>query len=71
MILDEDMDYLGEFGGNGDAPGQFNGIHAIAVGPGGRIFALDRSGVGSTFSGPQVIRPVCSMRRHGMDSRYR
>ena len=44
MILDEDMDYLGEFGGNGDAPGQFNGIHAIAVGPGGRIFALDRSG---------------------------
>ncbi|HAT38262.1 MAG TPA: hypothetical protein DCS75_07190, partial [Gemmatimonadetes bacterium] len=44
MILDEDMEYLGEFGGHGDAPGQFNGIHAIAVGPGGRIFALDRSG---------------------------
>ena len=48
MILDEDMDYLGEFGGNGDAPGQFNGIHAIAVGPGGRIFLIAR--VGSTFS---------------------
>ena len=44
IILDEDANYLGEFGGQGDAPGQFNGIHAVAVGPGGRIFALDRSG---------------------------
>lgn len=44
MILDADARYLGEFGGQGDAPGQFNGIHAVAVGPGGRIFALDRSG---------------------------
>ena len=26
------------------APGQFNGVHAVAVGPGGRIFALDRTG---------------------------
>lgn len=44
MILDRDLNYLGEFGGNGKGPGQFNGVHAIAVGPGGRIFALDRSG---------------------------
>ena len=44
MILDKDMNYLGEFGGNGKAPGQFNGVHAIAVGPNGLIFALDRSG---------------------------
>jgi hypothetical protein len=44
MILDRDMKYLGEFGGNGKGPGQFSGVHAIAVGPGGRIFALDRSG---------------------------
>lgn len=44
MILDKDMNYLGEFGGKGTGPGQFNGIHAIGIGPEGRIFALDRSG---------------------------
>ncbi|MBZ5601458.1 MAG: hypothetical protein LAO79_04050 [Acidobacteriia bacterium] len=44
MILDRDMNYLGEFGGHGTGPGQFNGVHAVAVGPEGRIFALDRSG---------------------------
>ena len=44
MILDRDMNYLGEFGSKGAGPGQFNGVHAVAVGPGGRIFALDRSG---------------------------
>jgi hypothetical protein len=44
MILDRDMNYLGEFGGPGKGPGQFSGVHAIAVGPDGLIFALDRSG---------------------------
>jgi len=44
MILDRDLKYLGEFGGFGTGPGQFNGVHALGVGPGGRIFALDRSG---------------------------
>ena len=44
MILDKNMNYLGEFGGMGKGPGQFNGVHAIGIGPGGRIFALDRSG---------------------------
>jgi hypothetical protein len=44
MILDKDANYLGEFGGPGKAPGQFSGVHAVAVGPGGLIFALDRSG---------------------------
>lgn len=44
MILDSETNYLGEFGGFGDGPGQFNGVHAVAVGPEGRIFALDRSG---------------------------
>ncbi len=44
MILDKDMNYLGEFGGEGKGPGQFSGVHAVAVGPEGRIFALDRSG---------------------------
>lgn len=44
MILDRDMKYLGEFGGHGTGPGQFNGVHALGIGPGGRVFALDRSG---------------------------
>jgi hypothetical protein len=44
MILDRDMKYIGEFGSMGTGPGQFNGVHAVAVGPEGRIFALDRSG---------------------------
>jgi hypothetical protein len=44
MILDKDLNYLGEFGGNGKGPGQFSGVHAVAVGPEGRVFALDRSG---------------------------
>src|SRR5262245_18038110 len=44
MILDKNGNYISEFGGNGKGPGQYNGVHAIAIGPGGRIFALDRSG---------------------------
>ena len=32
MIMDEDLNYLGEFGGFGEEPGQFNGIHALGVG---------------------------------------
>lgn len=44
IILDKDLNYLSEFGGEGTGPGQFKGIHAIGIGPGGRIFALDRTG---------------------------
>ena len=44
MIMDKDLNYLGEFGGNGKGPGQFQGVHAVAVGPNDRIYALDRSG---------------------------
>lgn len=44
VILDGGMNYIAEFGGKGAGPGQFNGIHAVAVGPMGRIYALDRSG---------------------------
>jgi hypothetical protein len=44
IILDKAMNYLAEFGGNGKGPGQFSGVHAVAVGPNGLIFALDRSG---------------------------
>jgi len=44
IILDKDAQYIGEFGGFGDGPGQFDGIHALGIGPEGLIFALDRSG---------------------------
>jgi hypothetical protein len=44
MILDKNFNYIGEFGGQGKGPGQFNGVHALGVGPEGQIFALDRSG---------------------------
>mgnify|MGYP003309731788 FL=1 len=44
VILDKDAKYIGEFGGFGEGPGQFNGIHALGIGPEGLIFALDRSG---------------------------
>jgi len=44
MILDRDGKFLGQVGSFGEGPGQFNGVHAVAVGPGGRVFALDRSG---------------------------
>lgn len=44
MIIDKDFKYLGEFGGNGKGPGQFSGVHAVALGPNDRIYALDRSG---------------------------
>jgi hypothetical protein len=44
MILDKNLNYIGEFGGQGKGPGQFSGVHALGVGPENRIFALDRSG---------------------------
>src|SRR5688572_5337292 len=44
MILDADANYLGEVGGFGEAPGQFQGVHAIGIGPRGLVFALDRTG---------------------------
>ena len=44
IIMDSEGNYLSEFGEFGDGPGQFNGVHAVATGPDGRIFALDRSG---------------------------
>ena len=44
IILDADWNYISEFGGFGEGPGQFNGIHALGIGPEGLIFALDRSG---------------------------
>ena len=64
MIFDKDLNYLSEFGGKGTAPGQFNGVHAVAVGPGGRIFALDRSGgrvnVFRTTSDPKKVEVEAS-----------
>jgi hypothetical protein len=62
MIMDRDANYLGEFGGSGKGPGQFSGVHAVAVGPQGRIFALDRSGgrinVFRTTSDPKRVEFV-------------
>ena len=62
MILDKDTNYLGEFGGQGKAPGQFSGVHAVGVGPRGLIFALDRSGgrvnVFKTTSDPAKVEFV-------------
>jgi hypothetical protein len=62
VVLDRSGTYLGEFGGRGTGPGQFNGVHAVAVGPGGRIFALDRSGgrinVFKTTSNPAKVEFV-------------
>lgn len=62
MIMDKDLNYLGEVGSRGDGPGQFNGVHAVAVGPGGRVFALDRSGgrinVFKTTSDPATLEYV-------------
>jgi len=43
IILDAEGRYQSEFGGFGTDPGQFNGIHALGVGPDGLIFALDRA----------------------------
>jgi hypothetical protein len=60
IILSGDGEYLGEVGSFGDEPGQFNGVHAVAVGPGGRVFGLDRSGgrvnVFRTTSDPGRLR---------------
>jgi hypothetical protein len=62
MIMDKNLNYLGEFGGFGKGPGQFNGVHALGVGPEGRIFALDRSGgrinVFRTTSDPAKVEYV-------------
>ena len=64
MIFDKDLNYLGEFGGKGSGPGQFNGVHAVAIGPGGRIFALDRSGgrvnVFRTTADPKTVEFVAA-----------
>ncbi|MGC4081188.1 MAG: hypothetical protein QM736_03495 [Vicinamibacterales bacterium] len=62
MIMDKDLNYLGEVGGKGAGPGQFNGVHALGIGPEGRVFALDRSGgrinVFKTTSDPKTLQFV-------------
>jgi hypothetical protein len=62
VVLDKDANYLSEFGGEGGGPGKFNGVHAIAVGSSGRVYALDRSGgrinVFETTGDPKVFRFV-------------
>lgn len=62
VILDKNAKYIGEAGGLGTGPGQFNGVHAVAVGPNGLVFALDRSGgrinVFRTTSDPARLETV-------------
>ena len=64
IIYDEKGKYLGEFGGFGTGPGQFNAVHAVAAGPDGRIFGLDRSGgrinVFRTTSDPAKVEHVAT-----------
>jgi hypothetical protein len=64
VILDKAGKYISEFGGKGDGPGQFNGVHAVAVGPNGLIFGLDRSGgrinVFRTTSDPAKVEHVAT-----------
>ena len=42
LILDAEGNYITEFGEQGTRAGQFNGVHAVATGPDGRIFVADR-----------------------------
>ncbi len=64
IILDQEANYLSEFGGYGTEPGQFNGVHALGIGPDGLIFALDRSGgrinVFRTTQDPAAVEHVAT-----------
>jgi hypothetical protein len=64
VILNRDGKYLGEAGGRGSEPGQFNGVHAVAVGPDNMVFGLDRSGgrinVFRTTSDPAKLQHVAT-----------
>ena len=42
VILDAEGNYITEFGEHGSRRGQFDGVHALATGPDGRIFVADR-----------------------------
>ncbi|MCB1670785.1 MAG: 6-bladed beta-propeller [Gammaproteobacteria bacterium] len=46
IVFDNDMNYITEFGSYGTGPGGTDTIHAVAIGPGNRIFVLDRAGGG-------------------------
>ena len=43
MKFSKDGNYLKEWGGGGSNPGQFRGLHAIAIGPDQRLYVADRS----------------------------
>lgn len=70
MIMDAHLNYLGEVGSFGTGPGQFNAVHAIAVGPEGRVFAHDRLGgrvnVFRTTDDPGTLRFEQSFDTGGM-----
>ena len=45
VILDEDGEYVGEFGSRGEEPGQFLSVHGIAMGPDNKVYVVDRDGL--------------------------
>tara|TARA_R110002072_G_scaffold136124_3_gene278365 strand:- start:78740 stop:79864 length:1125 start_codon:yes stop_codon:yes gene_type:complete len=42
VILNNDGEYVGEFGSRGEAPGQFQSVHGIALGPDNKLYVVDR-----------------------------
>jgi hypothetical protein len=42
VVRNPDGSYLKEFGGEGDGPGQFASVHALAMGPNDMLYTLDR-----------------------------
>lgn len=42
VILNSDGEYVGEFGGRGEEPGQFRSVHGLALGPDNRVYIVDR-----------------------------
>jgi len=56
MIMDKNLNYLGEFGSFGKGPGQFNGVHALgAVQRAVSSRSIVRADA-STSSGPRATR---------------
>ncbi|MDF1622129.1 MAG: hypothetical protein P1V33_01495 [Pseudohongiella nitratireducens] len=43
VILNPEGQYVGEFGSAGEAPGQFQSVHGIAMGPDNKVYVVDRN----------------------------
>ena len=42
IVRNADGSYRSEFGETGEGPGQFASVHALAIGPEGNLYVLDR-----------------------------